>query len=62
MDWIKCAEKMPPHMKEIKVFIESPGYEGYERSENAVWLSFTGDFFDAQEQETLHYVTKWKHI
>lgn len=62
MQWIKVEDEMPPHMKEIKVFIENPRYEGYERQENAVWLAFDGNFYDAQEQETLHYVKKWKHI
>ena len=60
MEWINIEDKMPPHMKEIRVWIESPVYGSYERERNAVFLAFDGGIYDAEEQETVHHVKKWK--
>lgn len=59
-DWILLKDKTPPHMKKIRVWIENPRYKEYERERNAVYLAFDGNIYDAEEQETIHYVTKWK--
>jgi hypothetical protein len=59
MDWIKLEEKRPPHMKEIRVWIENKN-GGYERERNAVYLAFDENIYDAEEQESIHNVTKWK--
>lgn len=60
MDWIDINDQLPPHMKEIRVWIEHPNYKPYERERNAVWLAFDGNFYDCEEQESIHYVKKWK--
>ena len=63
MQWIKVEDQLPPHMKEIKVWIERPNHPGYERKESAVFLMFDGGgFYDVEEQITLHNVTKWKRV
>lgn len=59
-DWINVEDEMPPHMKEIRVYIDKPGFKPYEREKNAVWLAFDGNFYDAEEQESLYYVKKWR--
>ncbi len=59
MEWISINEQMPPHMKEIKVWIERPKCCGYERERNAVFLAFDGNIYDSEEQEIIHHVTKW---
>lgn len=58
-DWVNFKDKTPPHMKEIKVWIELPSYSG-ERERNAVYLAFDGNIYDAEEQEVLHNITKWR--
>jgi hypothetical protein len=60
-DWIETSDKLPPHMDELKVWIERKA-GGYERERKAVYLAFDGNFYDAEEQETLHNVKKWKLI
>ena len=62
MNWTNIKDKMPPHMKEIRVWIESKNIKGYERERNAVYLAFDGNIYDAEKQETLSNVTKWKPI
>ncbi len=65
-EWISVKDKKPSHMKEIKVWIENPYFGSFERPENAVFLWFKdmedGEFYDANEQIRLDYVTKWKPI
>jgi hypothetical protein len=50
-------------MKEIRVWIENPYFGSFERVGNAVFLWFKGmeegEFYDANEQIRLDYVTKW---
>jgi hypothetical protein len=60
MEWIDINDKMPPHMKEIKVWIEHPTFKGYERERPCVFLAFDGNIYDAEEQQTVNYVTKWR--
>ena len=59
MEWIKCSNKLPEHMQEVKVYIENPYFGSFERTGNAVYLGFDGNFYDAEEQIQLNYVTKW---
>ena len=59
-EWIKLKDQQPPHMKEIKVWIDNPHFGSFERQENAVYLAFDGNIYDAEEQMTIHDVTKWK--
>jgi hypothetical protein len=60
-DWININKQRPPHMKEIRVWIDN-GHYSCERERNAVYLAFDGNIYDAEEQETLHNVTKWKLV
>ncbi len=61
MDWIEINDQMPAHMQEIRVWIESKS-GGYERKNNAVYLAFDGNIYDADEQTVVNYVTKWKPL
>lgn len=66
MEWNKCSDKLPQHMQEVKVYIENPSYNPYEYPDNAIYLAFSDNFddnfFNAEEQITLNYVTKWKPL
>lgn len=66
MKWISIDERKPSHMQEVKVYIENPYFGSFERAGNAVFLWFKGmeegEFYDAEEQIHLDYVTKWKSI
>jgi len=58
-DWFDIKDKTPPHMEIIRVCVGSENGE-YERERDAVFLAFDGNIYDAEEQETIHHVTKWK--
>jgi hypothetical protein len=60
MEWISVEKQTPPHMKEIRVWIEDPYFGSYERPANAIFLAFDGNFYDSQEQTSLKYIKKWK--
>lgn len=63
MEWINLKDQIPPHMKEIRVWIESRFFNG-EYPEKAVYLHFKGmdegQFLHSEEQQSIHNVTKWK--
>lgn len=51
-------------MQLVRVWIDNPFFGSFERQDNAVFLSFDGegDFYDAEEQTYLNYVTRWKAL
>ncbi len=59
-EWTNVKDQTPPHMKEIRVWIDSTHYGSFEREGNAVYLAFDGNIYDAEEQTCLDNVTKWK--
>lgn len=59
-EWIDIKDRKPPHMKEIRVWIENKYFASFERERNAVFLAFDGNIYDAEEQMCVDYVTKWK--
>ena len=61
-NWIKVVDKLPYHMQEVRVCIEHPSFGTTERFRTAVFLAFDGNFYDAEEQTQLYWVTKWRTI
>lgn len=59
-EWVHVEEGLPRHMQEVKVYIDNPYFGSGERKGNAVFLAFDHNFYDAEEQILLDYVTKWK--
>lgn len=66
MNWIDLKEESPKHMQEVKVYVENPYFGSFQRTGNAVFLHFKdmdqGEFYDAEEQIHLDYITKWQPL
>lgn len=59
-DSFNIEDKLPRHMDEVYVYIHNPYFgEGW-REKKAVYLAFDQNFYDAEEQILLEYVTKWR--
>jgi hypothetical protein len=61
-EWTNVEDALPEHMQEVRVYVEDPYFGSFERNRNAVYLGFTGDFYDSEEQIHLDYITKWRPL